>query len=75
VLANHPSEQPANNPLNRANVVPEQPSIADLVREQIAITEDNATAVRNVLAVRPDANKESVAASVRRERKKAGPYL
>lgn len=75
MLASGPSEQPANNPLNRANPVPEQPSIADLVREQIAITEDNATAVRNVLAVRPDANKESVAASVRRERKKAGPYL
>ncbi|MEV4227276.1 hypothetical protein AB0J81_09230 [Streptomyces bobili] len=75
MLANNQSEQLANNPLNRANVVPEQPSIADLVREQIAITEDNATAVRNVLAVRPDANKESVAASVRRERKKAGPYL
>lgn len=75
MLANQPSEQPANNPLNRANPVPEQPSIADLVRQQIANTTDNATAVRNVLAVRPDANKESVAASVRRERKKAGPYL
>jgi hypothetical protein len=75
VLANTPSEQLANNPLNRPNPVPEQPSIADLVREQIANTTDNATAVRNVLAVRPDANKESVAASVRRERKKAGPYL
>lgn len=75
MLASSPSEQPANNPLNRANPVPEQPSIADLVREQIANTTDNATAVRNVLAVRPDANKESVAASVRRERKKAGPYL
>lgn len=75
MLANKPSEHPANNPLNRANPVPEQPSIADLVREQIANTPDNATAVRNVLAVRPDANKESVAAAVRRERKKAGPYL
>lgn len=72
---NNPSEQPPNNPLNRANPVPEQPSIADLVREQIANTTDNATAVRNVLAVRPDANRDSVAASVRRERKKAGPYL
>jgi hypothetical protein len=75
VVANKPSEHPANSPLNRPNPVPEQPSIADLVREQIANTPDNATAVRNVLAVRPDANKESVAASVRRERKKAGPYL
>lgn len=75
MLANNPSEQIANTPLNRANEVREQSSIADLVREQIAITDDNATAVRNVLAARPDANKESVAASVRRERKKAGPYL
>jgi hypothetical protein len=48
----------------------EQPSIADLVREQIASTTDNATAVRAVLAVRPDANRESVAAAVRRARRK-----
>ncbi|MFI5473184.1 hypothetical protein ACIA6D_23455 [Streptomyces cacaoi] len=75
MLANNPGEQSANNSLNRANPVHEQKSIADLVREQIAITDDNATAVRNVIAARPDANKESVAASVRRERKKAGPYL
>jgi phosphatidylserine/phosphatidylglycerophosphate/cardiolipin synthase-like enzyme len=75
MLANTASEQQANTPLNRPNPVPEQPTIADLVREQIANTPDNATAVRNVLAVRPDANKESVAAAVRRERKKAGPYL
>jgi hypothetical protein len=68
-------EQIANNAATSANPVREQPSIADLVREQIANTTDNATAVRNVLAARPDANKESVAASVRRERKKAGPYL
>lgn len=68
-------EQLANNATTSPNVDREQPSIADLVREQIANTTDNATAVRNVLAARPDANKESVAASVRRERKKAGPYL
>ena len=68
-------EQLANNATTSPNADREQPSIADLVREQIANTTDNATAVRNVLAARPDANKESVAASVRRERKKAGPYL
>ena len=68
-------EQLANNAVTSPNADREQPSIADLVREQIANTTDNATAVRNVLAARPDANKESVAASVRRERKKAGPYL
>ncbi|MFJ3037738.1 hypothetical protein [Streptomyces tendae] len=48
----------------------EQPRIADLVREQIASTTDNATAVRGVLAARPDANRESVAAAVRRARRK-----
>ncbi|MFE1192902.1 hypothetical protein ACFW6E_08890 [Streptomyces olivaceoviridis] len=56
-----PSEHTANT---------EPPSIADLVREQIAITPNNATAVKNVLAIRPDANKDSVAAAVRRERRK-----
>lgn len=77
-IASNPNtirEQLANNAVTSPNADREQPSIADLVREQIANTTDNATAVRNVLAARPDANKESVAASVRRERKKAGPYL
>lgn len=73
MLASSPSERPANNPLNRANDVPEQPSIADLVREQIAITPNNADAIRAVMAARPDANKESVAAAVRRERRKTQP--
>lgn len=49
----------------------EPPSIADLVREQIANTTNNATAVRNVLAIRPEANRDSVAAAVRRERRKS----
>lgn len=75
MLANTPSEQLANNPLNRANPVPEQPSIADLVREQIANTTNNTDAINNVMAARPDANRDSVAAAVRRARRKAGPYL
>lgn len=75
MLANNPSEQPANNPLNRPNVVPDQPTIADLVREQIANTENNTDAINNVMAARPDANRDSVAAAVRRARRKAGPYL
>lgn len=62
-------------PLAQRGIADERPTIASLVRDQVAAVEDNATAVRNVLAARPDANKESVAASVRRERKKAGPYL
>ncbi|MFF5801612.1 hypothetical protein [Streptomyces albogriseolus] len=61
---------PTNNASTSPNAVREQPSIADLVREQIATTTSNATAVRNVLAIRPDANKDSVAAAVRRERRK-----
>lgn len=73
MLANNANEQLANNSLNRANPVPERPSIADLVREQIAITPNNADAIRSVLAARPDANKESVAAAVRRERRKNQP--
>jgi hypothetical protein len=79
VIPSKPNEQTPNNPLNRANPVPEQPSIADLVREQIAITPNNTTAIDGVMALRPDANRDSVAAAVRRERrkaeKKAGPYL
>jgi hypothetical protein len=53
----------------------EQPTIADLVREQIAITPSNADAVRAVMTAYPNANKDSVAAAVRRERRKQGPYL
>lgn len=75
VLANKPSEHPASMDLNRANPVPEQPTIADLVREQIANTTNNTDAINNVMAARPDANRDSVAAAVRRARRKAGPYL
>ena len=78
-------EQIANKAVNRPNpdrepsrpepstTAPnsEPPSIANLVREQIANTTDNATAVRRVLDARPDANKESVAAAVRRARRKS----
>jgi hypothetical protein len=73
MLANNPSGQLANNPLNRPNPVPEQPTIADLVREQIASTTNNAEAIRGVMTARPDANKDSVAAAVRRERRKTQP--
>lgn len=53
----------------------EQPSLADLVRDQIANTADNVIAVRKVLALRPDANEKSVAAAVRRARRQMqGPY-
>ncbi|MGP3684135.1 hypothetical protein ACTVZO_05375 [Streptomyces sp. IBSNAI002] len=53
----------------------EQPSIADLAREQVAISDDNPTAVLAVLAIRPDAHEPSVAAAVRRARNaQKGPY-
>jgi hypothetical protein len=71
MLANQASEQSANSPLNRANDVPEPPSLADLVREQIAITPNNTAAVDGVMALRPTANRDSVAAAVRRERRKS----
>ena len=78
-IANDPSEQIPNSPLNRENPVAGRPIIADLVREQVASTTNNSDAIRGVMAARPDANKDSVAAAVRRERrkaeKKAGPYL
>lgn len=72
-LARDRTAELAPNPLvNEENQVREPvASVADLVREQIATTTDNATAVRNVLAIRPKANKESVAAAVRRERRKS----
>ncbi|MDL5205115.1 hypothetical protein [Streptomyces sp. ALI-76-A] len=67
---NNPSEQIANKAATSPNPAIGQPSLADLVREQIAINPNNADAIRGVLAARPDANKESVAAAVRRERAK-----
>jgi hypothetical protein len=77
-------EQIANKAVNRPNadreqssVRPnqptgdsEQPILADVVREQVRRTANNADAIRNVLAIMPAANKGSVAASVRRERRK-----
>lgn len=68
--ANTPDEQVANKAVTSPNPANDGPSIADLVREQIAATTNNADAVRNIMAERPDANKESVAAQVRRERRK-----
>jgi hypothetical protein len=49
---------------------PDQPNMADVVRDQIARTANNSEAVERVLAILPDAKRESVAAAVRRERRK-----
>ncbi|MFF2650584.1 GIY-YIG nuclease family protein [Streptomyces sp. NPDC058045] len=45
------------------------PSIADLVREQVQRTETNTAAVAAVMQLRPDANRDSVSAAVRRARR------
>jgi hypothetical protein len=72
---NNPGDQIANSAVTSPIPDREQPSLADLVREQIANTADNVIAVRKVLALRPDANEKSVAAAVRRERRRMqGPY-
>lgn len=79
----HPAEQPAITPntlpplappvppQSSANADREQPSIADLARDQVAITTTNSAAVQAILAERPNADRESVAAAVRRARRNA----
>jgi len=66
------STPPAVQPMTSPNPDREQPSIADLAREQTAITTSNADAIRAVMTLRPDAEKESVAAAVRRARRAGG---
>lgn len=63
-------EQIADHAATSPNADRPAPSIADLVRVHVANTTTNPEAVRRVLAIVPDANKESVAAAVRRERRK-----
>ncbi|MFD5975544.1 hypothetical protein [Streptomyces bacillaris] len=58
-------------PSSSANADREQPSIADLARDQVAITTTNSAAVQAILAARPNADRESVAAAVRRARRNA----
>jgi len=71
----------ANNAAN-AQISPEigdrdpVASIADLAREQVAITASNTDAVNAIMRLRPGANRQSVAASVRRARSEVdGPYM
>lgn len=77
-IASNPNtvrDQIANNAATSTNSDREPASIAELVREHVANTPNNTDAIRAVMAARPDANKESVGAAVRRERRKQGPYL
>ncbi|MFF8839592.1 hypothetical protein [Streptomyces sp. NPDC015130] len=70
--AEHPEASARPEPaMNSTNTNCEQPSITKLAREQVANTPDNALAIRAVLALRPDANEQSVAATVRRVRKQS----
>jgi hypothetical protein len=66
-----PSMLPAEHAPTSANTMIEQPSIADLAREHVAITTTNTDAVNAICATRPDADRQSVAAAVRRARRNA----
>ncbi|MFJ9538787.1 hypothetical protein ACIRPX_16150 [Streptomyces sp. NPDC101225] len=83
---NSDSEHDADEGPERQNNVPltspnngehndTSPSIAHLAREQLRAGVTNAAAVANILQVRPDANPDSVGATVRRERSKGAGYL
>lgn len=61
-----PGERPATSP----NTDREQPSIADLAREHVAIHPTNPAATDAICSLRPDADRPSVAAAVRRARQK-----
>ena len=66
-----PSTLPAEHTSTSANTMIEQPSIADLAREHVANTTTNTDAVNAICAARPDADRASVAAAVRRARRNA----
>lgn len=61
-----PEQRPAPE---RPEPAPTSASIADLAREHVANTPDNAVAVRAICALRPNENKDSIAAAVRRARR------
>jgi len=75
ITANTIASTGDHNTMTRANTDREHPNMADVVRQMIANTPNNSEAVANVLAIIPGANPQSVGAAVRRERRKAGPYL
>lgn len=60
-------EQPSAS--GRPEPAPTSASIADLAREHVAITPNNTEAVDAILARRPDADRPSVSAAVRRARR------
>ncbi|WP_371612893.1 hypothetical protein [Streptomyces clavifer] len=66
-----PSTLPTEHTPTSANTMIELPSIADLAREHVASTATNTDAVNAICARRPDADRASVAAAVRRARRNA----
>ncbi|MGW4040450.1 hypothetical protein ACWEIM_29945 [Streptomyces sp. NPDC004778] len=66
-----PPLTPPTPPPSSANADREQPSIADLAREHVAIMPSNTDVVQAILTARPDADRKSVAATVRRARRNA----
>ncbi|MFY0511818.1 hypothetical protein ACOMD4_15750 [Streptomyces anulatus] len=66
-----PSALPTEHAPTSTNTASEQPSIADLARDHVAITTTNTDAVNAICALRPDEKRESVAAAVRRARRNA----
>jgi hypothetical protein len=71
-----PTEQIASSPnavtaapaVTSANTDRDRPALAEVVREQIAITSDNSEALEGVLKILPSANRASAAAAIRRAR-------
>jgi hypothetical protein len=74
VAANTAGDQVANKAITSPNPQTAEPTMAELVREHVANTLDNRTAVDNVMAALPTANRASVAAAVRRERRNTQGY-
>jgi hypothetical protein len=72
--ANSPGEQVANKAITSTPSPNSEPVMADLVREQVAATTNNRDAVDNVMKVLPAANRASVSAAVRRERRNTQGY-
>ncbi|MFE9121046.1 hypothetical protein [Streptomyces sp. NPDC007172] len=68
-IANTPPVTSANTDRPVFGFGANTPNMAALVREQIAITPDNTTAVSAVMTKIPNANRASVSAAVRRARK------
>ncbi|TRV72561.1 hypothetical protein FKN01_29670 [Streptomyces sp. 130] len=64
-----PSKAEPSHASGRPEPAPTSASIADLAREHVANTPDNAVAVRAICALRPNENKDSIAAAVRRARR------